>query len=396
MNTYNFVIDGNEANTPSRVGSNIYAFKILESLFKIISTRTDIAITVVLASEPVVDMPNETLNWSYKVVQPTRFWTQWALPLHLFLHKNTYDVFYTPGHYAPRLCPIPSVSSVMDTAYLEYPDQFKKTDTLKLTEWTKYSVQNAKKVIAISEFTKKCVTTSYKKAPKDVIVAYPGTTTTQFKISATFRKKTLRKFKIKKPYILFVGTLQPRKNIVNLVEAYETFVRLVASRTLPPKGKKPTSKQTPNLVLAGKTGWLADPIEKRITNSPLQKHIIQTGFVTNKEKQVLYEEAFTSTLMGLFEGFGIPPLESLYYGTPVVVSNTTSLPEVVGDAGLLANPLDPNDIAEKMYEVYTATARQKLIWKRRGIAQTKRFSWKTSAQIILETLLSVADETNTN
>ena len=137
MNTYNFVIDGNEANTPSRVGSNIYAFKILESLFKIISTRTDIAITVVLASEPVVDMPNETLNWSYKVVQPTRFWTQWALPLHLFLHKNTYDVFYTPGHYAPRLCPIPSVSSVMDTAYLEYPDQFKKTDTLKLTEWTK-------------------------------------------------------------------------------------------------------------------------------------------------------------------------------------------------------------------------------------------------------------------
>ena len=323
--TYHIAIDGNEANTPSRVGSNVYAFKILEALYSLTKKRTDLCITIVLANEPNADLPSERNNWHYRVVTPVTFWTQWALPIHLFLHKNTYDVFFTPGHYAPRFCPIPYVSSVMDTAYLSYPEQFKKTDTLKLTNWTEYSVKAAKKVIAISEFTKKCVINSYQREAEDVIVAYPGTTITKHKISNYFRKKTLRKFKIKKPFILFVGTLQPRKNITTLIEAYETFTRLVASRSLPDKNQKPTSKQTPQLVLAGKIGWLAEPIIERMHSSPLKKYIIQTGFISDKEKQVLYEGAFTSTLMGLFEGFGIPPLESLYYGTPVVVSTTTSL-----------------------------------------------------------------------
>ncbi|NCS97976.1 MAG: glycosyltransferase family 4 protein [Candidatus Pacebacteria bacterium] len=390
MNNTHIAIDGNEANIPNRVGSNVYAYKVLTALSELIHNRTDVQVTVLLSSEAVSDMPEKRGNWTYVTLPPKFFWTQWALPIHLFLNKTKYDVFFTPGHYAPRLCPIPYVSSVMDTAYLEYPNQFNKADTLKLTEWTKYSVAHAQKVITISNFTKECVEKSYSRNPQDVVVAYPGTTITSYKVSATYRKKVLRKFKIKKPYILFVGTLQPRKNIITLIEAYETFVRLTASRSLPTKGKRATSSTTPQLVLAGKTGWLADPILERIDVSPLKKHIIQTGFITNKEKQVLYEEAFVSTLLGLFEGFGIPPLESFYYGTPAVVSNTTSLPEVVETAGIQVDPLNTKEAAEAFYSVYTATSRQKLIWKRRGIKQTKKFSWIESAKIILETLLDVS------
>lgn len=390
MNTIHIAIDGNEANIPNRVGSNVYAYKILAALYDQTTHTPDIQITVLLNSEALTDMPTERSNWNYLVVPPKLFWTQWALPIHLFLHKSKYDVFFTPGHYAPRKCPIPYVSSVMDTAYLEYPEQFKKSDTLKLTEWTNYSVTHATKIIAISEFTKKCVVSSYGKDPNDVVVAYPGTNITSHKITESFRKKTLRKFKIRKPYIVFVGTLQPRKNIERLIEAYEIFVRMVASRSLPTKGKKATSKTTPQLVLAGKVGWLAEPILERIEQSPLKKHIIRTGFITDKEKQVLYEEAFVSTLLGLFEGFGIPPLESSYYGTPSVVSNTTSLPEVIDAAGIQVDPLNPKAAAEAFYSVYTATANQKLVWKRRGIKQTKKFSWQESAKIILETLTDVA------
>lgn len=392
MQSIHIAIDGNEANIPNRVGSNVYAYQLLVALYELTAKRTDVTITVLLATKEVSDMPAERGNWKYLVVPPTTFWTQWALPIHLFLNKHTYDVFFTPGHYAPRFCPVPYVSSVMDTAYLEYPEQFKKTDTLKLTKWTEYSVKHAKKVVAISHFTKKCVEESYNKNAEDVVVAYPGTNLTSFSITKSFRKKTLRKFKIKPPYILFVGTLQPRKNITTLIEAYETFVRLVASRNLPKKGKKATSKQTPQLVLAGKVGWLSDSILNRIEASPLKKNIIQTGFITDKEKQVLYEEAFASSLLGLFEGFGIPPLESFYYGTPAVVSNTTSLPEVVDNAGLQVDPFDAHAAAEAFYEIYTATARQKLIWKRRGIKRTKAFSWNDSAQVILETLTNVAEK----
>ncbi|MCA9368953.1 MAG: glycosyltransferase family 4 protein [Pseudomonadales bacterium] len=385
--TLHIAIDGNEANTPNRVGSNVYAFKLLEALYSITQLHPEITVTVLSSSETLEDLPAARSDWKYVVIPPAKFWTQWALPIHLFIHKKNYDIFFTPGHYAPRLCPIPYVSSVMDTAYLEYPDQFNKTDTLKLTKWTAYSVQNAEKVIAISEFTKSSVVSAYGKNPNDVVVAYPGTNVSSFKISDSFRKKTLRKFKIRQPYLLFVGTLQPRKNIETLIEAYETFVRLAASRTLPTKGKRNVKQPTPQLVLAGKVGWLATPILKRIADSVQKKNIITTGFITNKEKQVLYEEAFASTLLGLYEGFGIPPLESFYYGTPTVVSNTTSLPEVVGDAGLQVDPRDPHAAAEAFYDIYSATARQKLVWKRRGIKQTKQFSWEDSANKVLETLI---------
>lgn len=389
MNTIHIAIDGNEANIPDRVGSNVYAYQIISALYDLTAQMSNITITILLNAPALSDMPPKRSNWNYVVILPKPFWTQWALPLHLFRYKSRYSVFFTPGHYAPRKCPIPYVSSVMDTAYLEYPEQFKKADTLKLSEWTGYSVSNAKKVIAISSFTKHCVEQAYHKKTDDVVVAYPGTNITSYKITESFRKKTLRKFKIKKPYVLFVGTLQPRKNIETVIDAYETFVRLVASRSLPARGKKSTAKTVPTLVLAGKTGWLADPIIERIEKSPLKKHIVLTGFISDKEKQVLYEEAFVSTLLGLFEGFGLPPLESCYYGTPPVVSNTTSLPEVVDGAGLLVDPRDPKAVAEAYYSVYTASSSQKLIWKRRGIKQAKKFSWNASAKVILETLIDV-------
>lgn len=384
-------IDGNEANTTTRVGSNVYAYQLITALYQITSFRTDLTITVLLAQPHVADMPEPRENWNYVVVPPATLWTQWALPIHLFLNKDKYSVFFTPGHYAPRLCAVPYVSSVMDTAYLTHPDQFKKLDTLKLTQWTRYSVANATKVVAISEFTKQSVCTEYNKESSDIIVAYPGTTFTSHSITQRFINATLRKYRIKKPYLLFVGTLQPRKNIIKLVEAYEMFVRMVASRSLQ---KKKTAPIVPKLVLAGKVGWLAEPILERIAQSPYKKHIIQTGFITDKEKQVLYENAFVSTLLGLFEGFGIPPLESLYYGTPVVTANTTSLPEVVKDAGLLVDPHSTRDIAEAFYSVYTASSSQKLIWKRKGIKQTKAFSWKTSAEIVLEALYAIGSQKN--
>lgn len=390
-------IDGREANIKSRVGSNVYAFEIINSLEKIFKNIKQVKATVLLSSEKIDDLPEEREGWSYKVFGPEKFWTQWALPIHLFENKQTYDVFFTPGHYAPRHSPVPYVSTVMDTAFIDFPDHFKKSDTIKLTKWTDYSVKNASKVVTISQHTKDEVIKNYQKSPEDVVVAYPGVDVGKPRFLSKETNAFFKKHKITEPYLLFVGTIQPRKNLIRLIEAFEIFNRMNAGRSLKKKTSKAKSKELKRvkLVLAGKVGWLSDEIIKKIDASPLKNKIITTGFVSRKEKEILYKYAFASCLVGLYEGFGIPPLESLHLLTPPIVSNTTSLPEVVGKAGFLANPNNPEDIANKIWDAFTMNSREKGIFRKRARKQVKKFSWSKSAGIIFDTLMDVI-EANTH
>lgn len=382
--TVKIAIDGNEANVSNRVGSNVYAFEIIKSLHTLVRNK-QVKVTILLSSPPIDELPKENKKWKYKVVTPQKFWTQWALPIHLFLNSDKYDVFYTPGHYAPRLSSIPYVSSIMDLAFLDYEKQFKKKDFIQLKKWTKYSVKNAKKVIAISEATKEDVISKYGKNRQDVVVAYPAVNYTKQKIAPIHVKKILNKFKIDQPFILYVGTIQPRKNLIKLIESFEKVSRRL------PVGKRKKIK-TLQLVIAGKIGWLADDLLQRVEDSPYKNQIILTGFVTDFEKNVLMDQCETLALLGLYEGFGIPPLEALHHGIIPVVSDTSSLPEVVGKAGLLANPNNTTEIAEKIEEVITLTLRQKQKFTNPRKSQIAKFDWKNSAKIVFKTLEKVAHE----
>lgn len=396
MKKIHLAIDGNEANIVNRVGSNVYAFEILTQLEALLRKNESVTATVLLSNTKIEELPQEREGWNYKVVTPAKFWTQWALPIHLFLNRTNYDLFFTPGHYAPQLCPIPYISSVMDTAYLEYPEQFKKSDTLKLTKWTEYSVKNAKKVIAISKFTKDEVVRHYGKNPDSVIIAYPSASITKQHYDQATVNAFFRKHNITEPYFLFVGTLQPRKNLESLIEAFEIYYRMDAGRSLKKKwSSKNRTNQKPKLIIAGKVGWLSEPIIKRIQGSPIKNRIITTGFTSDVEKEILYKHAVASCLVGLYEGFGIPPLESLYFNTIPIVSNTTSLPEVVGQAGLLANPTNPQEIADKMWHAQNMTTIEKRNFKKAAREQIKKFDWRQSADIILTTILQTVEEKDT-
>ena len=395
MNTIHIAIDGNEANILNRVGSNVYAFEILLELEALLRTRTDIVVTVLLATPQIAELPETRTGWKYVIVSPEKFWTQWALPIHLFTHRNVYDIFFTPGHYAPRLSSIPYISSVMDTAYLTYPEQFKKSDTIKLTQWTAYSVKHAKKVIAISKFTKSEIIKFYGKDPEDIIVAYPSAVLKKIRFEEKQVNAFFRKHTITEPYFLFIGTIQPRKNIETLIEAFEIYYRMEAGRSLKKKQRlnKNRQNQKPKLIIAGKIGWLSEPILERIAQSPIKNRIITTGFITDMEKEILYRHATASCLVGLYEGFGIPPLESLYFNTIPIVSNTTSLPEVVGDAGLFADPLNPQEIADQMWFAATMGTLQRRNFKKLAREQIKKFNWKLSAEQILTTIVNTVAET---
>jgi glycosyltransferase involved in cell wall biosynthesis len=383
--TLRIAIDGNEANIPNRVGSNVYAFELITAFNELIKSQRDVEVTVLLSAKPIKDLPNERKYWNYKVITPRKFWTQWALPIHLFLNQDTYDVLYTPGHYAPRISSVPYISSVMDLAFLSFPEQFKKNDLLQLKNWTKYSVTNAQKVIAISEYTKKDVTKFYNKKAGDVVLIPPAVHPPTFKPGNKDGKKVSKKFGITDPYIVHVGTIQPRKNITRLIEAYEKVMRKMAAS----RSKKARQYQ---LVLVGKIGWLADPIMKRIANSPFSKNIIITGFVTEKEKFTLLKFAQCSAHLGLYEGFGIPPLETLHMGTIPIVSNTTSLPEVVGKAGITTDPYNISSIATALESVLTLSARERAKLRKLGREQIKQFSWENSAEELLKTIEAVAKD----
>jgi glycosyltransferase involved in cell wall biosynthesis len=376
---HHFAIDGNEANTAQRVGSNVFAFELLVALEALTRKNSEVEWTVLLSAPAVSDLPQERKGWTYQVVGPRPFWTQIGLPLHLFFHQRRYDAFFTPGHYAPRLSAVPYITSVMDLGFLKYPDQFRKKDYVQLKEWTRYSVRHADKVLAISEFTKKAVIKEYKRKADDVFVAYPSLPVvreTAETVPATWIKKELG---VSAPYILYVGTLQPRKNIVALIKGFNDF------------SAAQKKNDAAHLVIAGKVGWLAEETLKEVEKSPFKDRIHLTGYVSDAQKTALYRKSLCTVLLGLYEGFGIPPLEAMAAGTLAVVANTSSLPEVVGDAGYLVPAQNTKALVEVFNEIIQLKPRARAAMLKKGRLQVKKFSWQTSAQTILDQLVGVAE-----
>ena len=377
------------------MGSNVYAFELLQALEEKTRDNPTIAVTVLLSSPAKSFLPVERQGWKYQLVGSQKFWTQWALPLHLFAKRKPYDIFFTPGHYAPRIASIPYVSSVMDTAYLDYPEQFTPRDRVQLTDWTEYSVKRAKKIIVISTYTKQSVLDHYSKSDRDVIIAYPAIKPLTTELSTKETEQFFARHQIRQPYILFVGTLQPRKNLVRLISAYDELRKSLESN--PPDSKKRSKERLltefPQLVLAGKQGWMAAPILERIKQSPYKNDIITTGFISDLEKKALYSRANSLVLIGLHEGFGIPPLEAMQYGTIPIVANTTSLPEVVGTAGMTVDPTDEEAIRTALLNCLYLTAKERANYLRAGREQIKKFSWSKTADVVLRTLLTIVDQT---
>ncbi|MCA9370024.1 MAG: glycosyltransferase family 4 protein [Pseudomonadales bacterium] len=367
-------IDGNEANVVNRVGSNVYAFQILKEIEH--QTRDDNALSfeVLLQSPPITELPKSRKGWRYRVIGPQPLWTQVALPLYLWKNKQRIGLHYTPGHYTPRFCPVQYVSSVMDLGFLAYPDQFLKKDLHKLRAWTAFSVKGAQKVVAISKYTKQDVCQVYGRDPADVIVAPPALNSNPQEVSQEKQRALLEELAIATPYILFVGTIQPRKNLERLIKAFEIL------RTTQPEVQ---------LVLAGKDGWLAEGIHQKAEQSSARDAIRFLGFVTEEQKAALYMSAECVVLPGLHEGFGIPPLEALQYGIVPVVANTTSLPEVVGEAGILVDPTSVESIADGVSRALSLSVQEKNNYSQKAAEQLKKYSWENSARTIVKTISSL-------
>lgn len=358
-------IDGNEANVKNRVGSGTYAFELLKQFAK----NRQHNFTVYLKEKPIADLPKETENFKYSVFGPKKLWTQFALPVKLTFGSKV-DIFFSTAHYGPRFTKVPYVVTIHDLSYLHFPQMFKKDDLLQLKTWSKYSIEGSAHIIAPSKTTKDDIVKNYKVPASKITVTYEGYDKSRFKPQPKTRIGLIKKkYQIEGEYIIFVGTLQPRKNLERLIEAFHKL-----------SGKL-------NLVIAGKKGWLYKSIFERVKELNLEDKIVFTDYVPDSELPALIGGANVYALPSLWEGFGIPVIETQACGIPVVVSKTSSLPEIVGESAVLIDPENIDSIANGIKKALDPKTKSDLVKK--GFENIKRFSWEQCAKETIKVLTGV-------
>lgn len=367
-------IDGNEANIQNRVGVNVYAFKLLHELQKLNENRSNPHnLIVYLKNEPLSDLPKETKNFKYKIIPGGGLWIITKLMPYLFTNPERIEILFSPSHYTVPFLTIPRIVSIMDLGYLESSGQFTKKVFWQLKYWTAISIFASKQVLTISEDSKKDIVRHYPFASKKVKVTYLShdLEPKDYKVSENDVRRVKNKYSIVASYILYLGTLKPSKNIDGLIRAFNII-------------SKKKEFQNIQLVIAGKKGWLYESLFELVEKFNIKDRVIFTDFFPENEKMSLRKGAKVFVQVSHTEGFGIDTLSSLAIGTPVVVSNVGSLPEVAGDAGIVVNELNEEDIAKGIEKVLKMDKNEynKLVEK--GKAQARKFSWQKCASETLE------------
>lgn len=365
-------VDGNEANIEKRVGVNVYAFELLRSIYELSDLwKEGHQFVIYLQGAPRADLPKETDYWKYKILPGRGLWILRKLTPHLFFAKERPDIFFTPSHYLPPIARMPVYCSIMDLGYLETSVHFRKKDYWQLVLWSAWSMNRARKVFAISESTKRDIVRHYPSLKDKVVVTPLGYDSSKFHkgIPTTEVVRVKSSYGIGGDYILFLSTLKPSKNVSSLIKAF----KVVSSEF---KGY--------SLVIAGKKGWMYDDIFAQVKALNLESRVIFTDYVDEADKPGLIAGSRLFVLPSFWEGFGIDALSAMACGVPVVVSNVGSLPEVVGDAGVLVNPNDVNDIAEGLKKILSSDKRQYNMYVEKGLAQAKKFSWEETARQTLK------------
>ncbi|MEF3274287.1 MAG: glycosyltransferase family 4 protein [Chloroflexus sp.] len=316
------------------------------------------------------------------VVKPSRLptinprvripWEQGIAPLIL---RGKADLYHGCLNVAPLLSPVPTVITIHDLAFIRFPQTFRTYNRIYLDLATRLSARRANRILVVSEHTKREVVDLLGVAAERVVVT-PNAARSHFHPPSPAALASLRaRHGLPERFILYVGTLEPRKNLTTLLEAFA----LVSAR-LP---------DVPLLIGGGK-GWMYQPIFARLDQLQLRDRVKFVGYIPEEELPLWYAAATVFVFPSIYEGFGMPPLEAMACGTPVVTSNTSSLPEVVGDAGLMVPPTDHQALADAIYRVLSDAELHAELCQR-GLARARQFSWSDTAARTLAAYQAVAD-----
>lgn len=300
-------------------------------------------------------------------------WHRLRLPVPVELFGGQLDVFHSPDFALAPVWKARTLVTVHDLSFKRVPDCFEPRLLDYLNRVVPRSVARADLVLADSESTRKDAIELLHLAPDRVSVVYAGVDDGFRRVTDTGRLEAVRsRYSLPQRFVLSVGTLQPRKNYVRLIEA---FARLNGADDL-------------HLVISGARGWLYSDIFRRVDELGLGSRVLFPGYVAEEDLPSLYTLAEVFAFPSLYEGFGLPPLEAMACGTPVVASTASSLPEVVGDAACLVDPLSVENIASALQGLLDSPARRSTLGEL-GVGQARRFTWTHAAQRLLELYRSV-------
>jgi glycosyltransferase involved in cell wall biosynthesis len=309
-----------------------------------------------------------------KVVAPpamTLIWDQFTLPR--LIRNATIDLFYSTYYKIPLAVACPCVSTIYDLMYLTFPVYRKESILSRLYYKTfgRMCINKASRIVTSSAYSRKEIVAFYCMNPEKII-SIPLGVPQRFHPASKLRVEQLkRRIGIERDYVLYTGNFKPHKNIAGLITSFKIVHDRFPDITL---------------VLAGHTGHHIDAIATQITVSGLEGHVTILNTISEADLPALYSGARLFAMPSLYEGFGYPPLEAMACGTPVVCSDATSLPEVVGDGALLVNANDPQDMANGMIQILESPDLARLL-SIKGLEHARLFSGERYAEKVYDVLL---------
>lgn len=356
-------IDASRAARPNPTGTEAYSRHLIDALVPIAPEHR----LLLYYNQPPQTVPLAP-NVETRIVPMPRLWTHVRLSLELL--RGRPDVLFVPSHVVPLVHPAPTVVTIHDLGYLRYRLAYPTAAWIYLFMSTIWNARTAVRIVVDSWATRRDLLAHCRVDPNRVHVVHLG-------VEARFRPmgnaemdSALVPLGLSPGYLLFVGTLHPRKNLPRLLRAYAAARR---------------ETRLPSLVIAGAAGHGAGRIERLIGRLGIGDSVRLLGYVSPDALPALYAGARALVFPSLFEGFGLPLLEAMATGTPVLAGDNSSMPEIVSDAGLLVDARNERTIAEALVALSTdAALRERL--RERGLARAREFSWERTARETLAVL----------
>jgi glycosyltransferase involved in cell wall biosynthesis len=349
-------------------GNESYATNLIEALAQIDQTnRYTLFVTKTAAIERFAD------RWPNFKVQRTLPHTPLVrIPLILSreLRRNPVDLLHVQ-YTAPPFAPCPVVTTIHDLAFEHLPKTFNRRSWMQMRLTVRRTARRAAHIITVSEYSRDDIIRTYKIPPERITVTPEAAAESFFPVTnETDLKRVRETYGIQENYILSLSSIQPRKNLVRLIEAYSCL-----------RGVQPEVK-LPQLVLVGKRGWLEHETFRAAERSALGNDILFTGYVPERDLAALYSGAICFVYPSYFEGFGLPVVEAMQCGVPVIAGNRTSLPEVLGNAGVLFDPFDTQALVKSLTQVL-ADSEYRAELRSKGLERARNFNWQKTALMTL-------------
>jgi glycosyltransferase involved in cell wall biosynthesis len=315
-------------------------------------------------SSPHTALQLRRTRWPTQKPSPRIVWEQTVLPIATYTEQL--DLLHSLAFVRPLVAHCPVVITIYDLSFVRMPERFPRFQRFYLQTMTRYSARRAARLLVISQSTKDDVVRFCGVSPDKIVVTYCGVDE-QFAPRSRHEVEAFRAAKgLPSRFILYLGTLEPRKNVPQIVKAYSQLRSHDLSRNY-------------KLVIAGAKGWGYDEVFAAVEQHDLKDDVIFAGYVPAEELPLWYNAAELFVYPSLFEGFGLPVLEAMACGTPAITSNVSSLPEVAGDAALTITPTDTRALSAAMTQVLCDAALRAQL-RERGLRQAAQFSWQRTAQ----------------